>query len=227
MNPEQYTQRELNEDKIRLKRRREELEAKIEDRRAEYNRLIEEAASADEQERRTTALRAKLAKKKYEIAIARYRKIKRKLAMVLAIETVREFTRRTDEMLGHPPDEGIDVDAVEQQLNEVARTYAVDADVLTEALDELDFDGLDTTELDVRPNDGSALEDDLDDSELDVQSNEDSPLEDDLDDSELDRIEPEPVDIDIPSDAEIDEITEPVSDLFENEDSNDDTDFEL
>lgn len=227
MNYEPYTQRELKEDKMRLKRRREELEAEIEDRRAEYNRLIEEATSADEAKRSTNALRAKFAKKKYEIATTRYRHVKRKLAMVLAIETVCELTSTTDEMFENPPDDGIDADAVEQLLNEVVRTHAVDADALTAALEALDIDGLDPSELDVQSNDDSALEDDLDSELVEIQDAIAENVSDLFDGEDSNEDIAETVSELFDEEDSNEDITEPVADVFDEEDLNDDTDFEL
>lgn len=172
-NPEFYSDRELREDKIKIRRKRTHLEKELEKCDNKYEQLLDRGADASDIERRQFAQRAELIKREYEIIEKEYRKQGVILATLITIEGIRKLLKQQDENVLNiesiVTDTETDVDALRETFQNQMVQHDLDVETMQEVQRNLDIDVL-PSESTLSPTDEMALIDSVEASNLDAES---------------------------------------------------------
>ncbi|MBZ6497177.1 NFACT family protein [Natrinema longum] len=171
--PEFYSDRELREDKIRVKQERTRLERELEKYENKYKRLLDQGADASDIERRQFAQKAKLTKRRYEIIEKRYRKQGVILATLITIEGIRELFEQQDKnesnIANIVADAETDVGALRETFQDQMAQHHLDVETMQEVQRSLDIDVL-PSESTLSATDEAALMDSVAADDLDTES---------------------------------------------------------
>lgn len=168
-----YSDRELREYKIKIKRKRAHLEKELEKYENKYKQLLDRGADASDIERRQFAQRAKLTKRRYEIIEKKYRKQGVILATLITIEGIRELLEQQDEDMSNiasiVADAEADVDALRETFQNQMAQHDLDVEMMQEVQRNLDIDVL-PSESTLSATDEVALIDSVAAGDLDADS---------------------------------------------------------
>lgn len=173
VNPDDYTDREILEDKTRLQDQRKQAERELNDYRTKYEKLIEKGQqdSVNDGRRQELAHRANMLKKKYKAAKQKYNDIRMEMALVVSVEAAREVMSIADRSngtnIGGLIQQGkLSTDQVQKVMEQKRVEHGIKRNEMNEAISALDVDmmpegtEMDETEEYKMMKDGS--EDDLD-----------------------------------------------------------------
>ncbi|WP_142860743.1 hypothetical protein [Salinigranum halophilum] len=138
-----YSNAEIREDKIRLKKERKQLKKEMGQLQHEYQELLEKGANSSEVDRKQYAQQAKIAKKKYQVKQQKYQKNSVQMATIVSIEGARELMEMTNEDTTHISevmDQDVDHGRVQEHLMDQMVQYELDMDMMLEIQDTLDID---------------------------------------------------------------------------------------
>lgn len=139
-----YSSQEIKEDKIRLRQKRKRIQKELNDLSAEYQRLLEQGAEANEMERKQYAQQSKIAKKKYKIKQQQYQRNSMQMATVVTIEGARELMEMSDKNTTNfediIDDSDVDMSHVQESLMDTMVEHELDMDMMMEIQDALDID---------------------------------------------------------------------------------------
>lgn len=151
LDSEFYTDRELREDKLRVRRKRNRLEKQLEKYDKKYNRLLNQGVDASVIEQKNLARKAKVIKQRYEIIEKRYRKQGVILAILITIEGIRELFDRQDEGMSNianiVTDAETDVDALRETFQDQMVQHHLDVETMQKVHRSLDIDVLSESTL--------------------------------------------------------------------------------
>lgn len=171
--PEFYSDRELREDKIRVKQERTRLEGELEKYENKYKRLLDQGADVSDIERRQFAQKAKLTKRKYDNIEKRYRKQGVILATLITIEGIRELFERHNKnesnITNIAADAETDVGALRETFQDQMAQHHLDVETMQEVQRSLDIDVL-PSESTLSATDEAALIDSVAAGDLDAES---------------------------------------------------------
>lgn len=147
VNPDDYTDREILEDKTRLQDQRRQAERELDEHRSKYEKLIEKGQqdSLSEERRQELAHRANMLKKKYKAVKQKYNDIRTELALVVSVEAAREVMSVADRSRGTTIGELIDqgelqTEEVEHAMEEVRIKHGLKQKDMQKAISALDVD---------------------------------------------------------------------------------------
>lgn len=188
VNPEEYSEREILEDKVRLKDQRSQAESDLQEFRSQYEQLIQKGQqeNVSDERRKELAHRANMLKKKYNAVKQKYDDIRNELALVISVEAAREVMSLVDRdsatNIGQLLDSGdLSTDQVQDVMEQKRVEHGIRRKEMNNAISALDVDMMPQgSELDETPEyemmkDGS--EDELDGEKLlDEETQEDEDL---------------------------------------------------
>jgi hypothetical protein len=98
VNPEEYSEREILEDKTRLEDQRRQAERELKEFRSKYEKLIQKGQqeNVSDERRKELAHRANMLKKKYNAVKQKYNDIRNEMALVVSVEAAREVMSLVD-----------------------------------------------------------------------------------------------------------------------------------
>jgi hypothetical protein len=184
-----YSSQEIKEDKIRLRQERKRLQKELNELGAEYQKLLEQGAQANEMERKQYAQQAKIAKKKYKIKQQQYQKNSMQMATVVTIEGARELmemsnknTTTFEEIMDDP---NVDLSHVQESLMDTMVEYELDMDMMMEIQDALDIDII-GADVDMGASEEEEIMEDIaagemDSGDIDLESQAEEDVEESLD----------------------------------------------
>lgn len=136
-----YSAEDIREDKIRLKKRRKQLNKDMGQLRREYRDLLEEGAEASEAERPQYAQRARMKKKQFQVKQQKFQKNSVQMATIVTIEGARKLVNMSDEENLNLPDMNeVDYGEVQQEMRDEVVDWEIDMEIMGEVQDILDVD---------------------------------------------------------------------------------------